>query len=472
MNSKITTCVFFLFFLSFSTAQSTRTPDGGGEVIFNSENRPCVTPEQRNKMINDVQTSIAKLRRENRLSFSHQRGGNHPFFIWPVQKANNITFNEIYTITAYVDHNTEFPNQLTDYTGGARTYDTNAGYNHEGTDIATWPFGWQMMDNDGVEIIAAAPGQIIINDDGAFDRSCDFNTTTPWNLIVIQHNDGSVAAYGHIKNGSTTTKNVGDMVVAGEYLGIVGSSGISTGPHLHFEVLTDETFTEIIDPYFGTSNSTVSESWWMTQRPYNSAGINAVLTHSAAPDVFPPCPTSETPNLRNDFNTDDDIYFTVFVRDQTLGDIINFEILRPDNTSLFDEFSATATTTAYTWYYLFGPYNGYFDMVGEWKWRATFGGETVTHTFNVTNTLSVDKIKSTETSIYPNPFSTIVNINSTTKINKVSIVDILGEKVLMINEKSDNGIKALDLPQLSNGLYFAILEGDYNYRKMIKLLKK
>jgi hypothetical protein len=325
------------------------------------------------------------------------------------------------------------------------------------------------MDDDGVEIIAAAPGQIIVKDDGAFDRSCDFNTTTPWNIVIVQHSDGSVAAYGHMKNGSTTTKNVGDMVSAGEYLGIVGSSGISFGPHLHFEVLTDETFTQIIDPYFGSCNSTITESWWVDQKPYKNPGINAVLTHSNAPDVFPPCPTTETPNISNDFDVSDAITFAYYVRDQTNGDIINLEILRPDNSTLFANWNSTVATTASSWYYYWGPYSGYWDMVGEWKWRVTFGGETVTHTFNITNALSVEDDIFENTIIHPNPFDDVVNIQSNAKIKKVTIVDIFGKK---IKSFEDNNIVKLDLNSISNGLYFITLEGESNQRKTVKLIKK
>jgi murein DD-endopeptidase MepM/ murein hydrolase activator NlpD len=96
------------------------------------------------------------------------------------------------------------------------------------------------MDENSVEIIAVAQAQIIFKRDGEFDSSCDFSTTTPKNIIVIRHSDGSVALYGHMKNGSTTSKNVGDMVTAGKYLSLVGSSKVSTKPHLCFEVYESE----------------------------------------------------------------------------------------------------------------------------------------------------------------------------------------------------------------------------------------
>lgn len=55
---------------------------------------------------------------------------------------------------------------------------------------------------------------------------------------VIEHNvDGSTVRtlYGHMEYGSLTV-GVGDSVSRGQVLGTVGSTGLSTGPHLHFEV--------------------------------------------------------------------------------------------------------------------------------------------------------------------------------------------------------------------------------------------
>jgi murein DD-endopeptidase MepM/ murein hydrolase activator NlpD len=56
--------------------------------------------------------------------------------------------------------------------------------------------------------------------------------------VAIQHEiDGQVvtSAYGHMQTGSMTLR-VGDVVYAGEVIGLVGSTGASTGPHLHFEI--------------------------------------------------------------------------------------------------------------------------------------------------------------------------------------------------------------------------------------------
>jgi murein DD-endopeptidase MepM/ murein hydrolase activator NlpD len=53
------------------------------------------------------------------------------------------------------------------------------------------------------------------------------------NLIVIAHKNGITSHYGHLEK---MRVNPGDRVVAGQIIGTVGTTGHSTGPHLHFEI--------------------------------------------------------------------------------------------------------------------------------------------------------------------------------------------------------------------------------------------
>ena len=55
------------------------------------------------------------------------------------------------------------------------------------------------------------------------------------NYVVIRHPDGYVTLYGHL---SRIDVSQGDYVARGQQIGAVGSTGRSTGPHLHFEVST------------------------------------------------------------------------------------------------------------------------------------------------------------------------------------------------------------------------------------------
>lgn len=60
------------------------------------------------------------------------------------------------------------------------------------------------------------------------------------NYVMIQHSNGIVTLYGHLYENSITVKE-GDKVVQGQLIGKMGSSGNSTGTHLHFEVIENGT---------------------------------------------------------------------------------------------------------------------------------------------------------------------------------------------------------------------------------------
>ncbi|MCX7551387.1 peptidoglycan DD-metalloendopeptidase family protein [Xanthomarina sp. F2636L] len=462
---------FLVITLIISSIYNTQAQDlepRGGEFIFNPDKVPCLTTDQREAIKIETNNNIEALKLQNKLAFneSNSRGG-HPLFIWPLKQADGFSYNNTWAISGYVDHNSAYPNQLTDYNCGTRTYDAASGYNHQGVDMYLWPFIWNQMDNGQTEIIAAAPGQIIAKNDGQFDRSCDFNNNI-WNAVYIQHNDGSIAWYGHMKNGSVTTKNVGDMVTLGEVLGTVGSSGNSTGPHLHFEIYTDNSYTQLVDPFMGTCNNMNSTSWWETQIPYNYSGINAALTHTAPPVIFPTCPTPETPNTSDSFQVDDTIYFAIYLRDLVAGTNVHLSIIKPDNTFLYDwNFTNQATQSSgyYYWYY-----TGVYDQEGEWKWEVTYAGETVTHTFNI-GALSVDDEVLEPITIFPNPTRHSISIKTTKVLESASVYDISGKLIKSVNFNETSAYN-IDISNVSKGLYFLSVVSNKNEQESFKIIKQ
>lgn len=118
------------------------------------------------------------------------------------------------------------PDRAGDFAGGTNTYD-----GHDAFDIGLANFA--RMDA-GKTVYAAAAGTVIAAEDGHFDRRTDMGDA-PVNYVSIDHGNGWVTSYLHLKSASVAVKP-GEVVAAGQPLGLVGSSGSSTAPHLHFAV--------------------------------------------------------------------------------------------------------------------------------------------------------------------------------------------------------------------------------------------
>jgi len=90
--------------------------------------------------------------------------------------------------------------------------------------------GWNSVDIGaarGTPIHAAAGGTVIIaRNNGAWNGGYG-------NYVVITHSNGSQTLYAHMKNVIVSS---GQNVSSGQTIGYVGMTGITTGPHLHFEV--------------------------------------------------------------------------------------------------------------------------------------------------------------------------------------------------------------------------------------------
>jgi murein DD-endopeptidase MepM/ murein hydrolase activator NlpD len=348
---------------------------GGGEYAV--PHVPHLTETERQTIQQTIEHNLEQLALEGKLAAPRAEAAVS--LGWPLQPAATLSDPGYYGTTFFVDHNPAYPNQLRDYACGARTHDSSSGYNHQGTDFFLWPFAWNKMAAGAVRVVAAAPGVIIHRQDGNPDQSCTFNSQS-WNAIYVRHADNSIAWYGHLKRASLTAKGVGEVVAAGEYLGLVGSSGNSTGPHLHFE-LHDASF-KLIDPYAGSCNTMNGQSWWMTQPAYYDSAVNKLTTGRAAVQ-FQSCPNPDVTNEALFFQPGETIYFTTYYRDQLSSQQSNYRILRP-NGSVYVAWNHNSPASHYVlsyWYWAYKlPTTG---PTGTWTFEVTFQGHIYRHNFYI-----------------------------------------------------------------------------------------
>jgi len=103
---------------------------------------------------------------------------------------------------------------------------------HKGNDFGILDFVEQ---DEGRYVLAAADGVVSEAASGAFDEQTEPGSGGGNNGVHIIHTDGTETRYYHLKKWSTPVYP-GQFVREGQPIGMVGSSGGSTGPHLHFEI--------------------------------------------------------------------------------------------------------------------------------------------------------------------------------------------------------------------------------------------
>ena len=99
-------------------------------------------------------------------------------------------------------------------------------YIHKGIDLSTY--------RQGDPIVATANGQVV---------AVEFDHNGFGNNIIIRHNYGFYTRYAHMLSFRV---HAGQRVQQGEVIGYIGNTGLSTGPHLHYEVHIG---SDVVDPF-------------------------------------------------------------------------------------------------------------------------------------------------------------------------------------------------------------------------------
>ncbi len=309
-----------------------------------------------------------------------------------------------------------------------------------------YPFEWQLMEDEVAEVVAAKDGFILGKYDNNYDKQCDFCTACEWNAVYIFHNDNTISLYGHLKTGTLTTLKELSDVTQGEYLGKVGSSGNSTGPHLHFEVL--DINDSVLDPFYGDCNLSITESLWENQRPHKLPMINAIKT-SSKPALFASCPDDPEDSFEKKiFQPGDNLVVTAYLTDQKKSTNLNLKIINPLGTQVanFNKFLTDDFNSSYWYWSLAFNANA---ISGEYLLKGTYLNQIVNYKFEVSSPSSISEpsVKN-QWMNYQNYFLS-VNLNFE---EKAIIYDITGKKILDFNITNSS-----DLSSLPSGFYFISL---------------
>ena len=217
---------------------------GGGPMLHDGHvhGRDCISRIDRVRIQEDIARYVDQFgplstSEANRMMIG---GGALQFPIFPI---GGSIWNGLY-ISNFVD---------LDASSGLRDWGcTEWTYNgHKGSD--TFILGWdqQMI---GVPITAALDGVVVGANDGEPDMNTEWDNQ-PANYVIVDHGAGRLCYYWHMKRGSVAVAP-GESVLAGQQLGLVASSGNSTGPHLHFETRDSNV---VVEPFEGECQPSPSQ---------------------------------------------------------------------------------------------------------------------------------------------------------------------------------------------------------------------
>lgn len=190
-------------------------------------------------------------------------------------------------ISAYMQHGSDGKNK--DWHCGTMSY-SRPGYAHQGTDYAI-PWIQRGVSYAHVPVVSGVRGKIIATyadcADVCLTGDCICaNAQGTGNFVKIEDRFGRIRVFMHLRKKSINV-HVGDTVEAETIIGEIGSSGYSTGPHLHDEFRDGD---EVIEPFAGNC-AHIDEyerqvSLWNTQHDYQSVPSSEIYACSIEPGRY------------------------------------------------------------------------------------------------------------------------------------------------------------------------------------------
>ena len=274
-----------------------------------------------------------------------------------------------YIIVNYIDWGID---HILDFNRGSKTYK-----GHSGTDFVI--SGFPQMD-EGVFVNSVDTGIVTFVHDGEFDRNTDGNISLGFgNYIAIRHPNKTYTYYAHLKKNSLLVKK-GDYVSPGQHIALVGSSGNSTDPHLHFEMWYDSLF--LIEPFANSCGANYSH--FKDLIPYDTSFH---IWQNGITDFIPPIDSLRNrPAEKYTFNDQDSIIsFWALQYGLKTGDSTRIEWITPLGDNWFNY------TTVYDKDYWFYYYSSYIfappsSIYGQWTYNYYYNDKLV-----VTGNFEIEK---------------------------------------------------------------------------------
>lgn len=229
-------------FLTLFSAGIAAAQGGAAELVELTPPEDAISTAQR--------AHIEKVIADHRRKTAAAESADTPF-LYPFYPQAGILGKDLF-IHNFTDQDPA-PSLVRDWDCSGYTYD-----GHQGHDSLIRSFREQAI---GVPVFAVRDGLVVEAHDGEEDMNTTWKPNARANYVILDHGDGYVAWYFHLKRGSMAVAQ-GQQVSAGTQLGLTGSSGISNWPHLHFESQRNRAWFE---PSAGPCRS--GDSLWASQPP-------------------------------------------------------------------------------------------------------------------------------------------------------------------------------------------------------------
>ena len=201
-------------------------------LVTSKENLKKLKNEQKKRMVSLENSKVIRSSYANKLSKEEMK----------IQEEINLYQQELDLMDLEVLMAALNSNGNTQYVGGAFAWPAPGYYTITSPyGMRTHPILKSYRNHTGMDIGAPLGSYAIAANDGIVTKSTYSNSYG--NMVMIDHGGGVVTLYAH---GSELIAQVGDVVKRGDAIMKVGSTGWSTGPHLHFEIRING---KAIDPY-------------------------------------------------------------------------------------------------------------------------------------------------------------------------------------------------------------------------------